>query len=115
MKAKREFRAPLSWQALSVMKHARTLTGGEGLVLPAPRSGALSEIAFNVMLRRLKSRKSFTAFAAAYATGRWRKSGVGWAVAENALAHNVGNATERAYLRSDMFEERRGLMQDWAD
>jgi hypothetical protein len=31
-----------------------------------------------------------------------------------ALAHNVGSAVERAYQRSDLFERRRGLMDDWA-
>ena len=36
-------------------------------------------------------------------------------LAEAALAHSLGNTTETAYLRSDMFELRRGLMDDWAD
>ena len=34
-------------------------------------------------------------------------------MAELALAHNVGNAVERAYRRTDMFEKRRQLMADW--
>ena len=36
-------------------------------------------------------------------------------LAEAALAHAVGNATERAYARSDMLERRRELMQRWGD
>ena len=36
-----------------------------------------------------------------------------WAVAEAALAHNVGNATEAAYMRSDLFDQRRALMDAW--
>jgi acyl-CoA reductase-like NAD-dependent aldehyde dehydrogenase len=35
-------------------------------------------------------------------------------VAEAALAHAVGDAVERAYARSDVFEKRRKLMQAWA-
>lgn len=35
-------------------------------------------------------------------------------VAEAALAHVVGDATERAYRRSDALEKRRALMRDWA-
>ena len=31
------------------------------------------------------------------------------------LAHAVGNAVVRAYLRSDLFAIRRDLMQQWAD
>ena len=35
-------------------------------------------------------------------------------MAELALAHNVGNAVERAYRRGDMVEKRRKMMDDWA-
>jgi integrase len=35
-------------------------------------------------------------------------------VIELALAHVVGNATERAYARSDALEQRRDLMNAWA-
>ena len=115
MKAKREHRIPLSERALSLLRDAWTLSGSGGLVFPAPRGGALSDMAFNVMLKRLKVPAVPHGFRSSFRDWTAEKSGVGWAVAENALAHNVGNATERAYLRSDVFEERRGLMQDWAD
>ena len=35
-------------------------------------------------------------------------------VVEAALAHTVQNPTEAAYARSDLFERRRRLMNDWA-
>jgi hypothetical protein len=31
------------------------------------------------------------------------------------MAHVVGDETERAYLRSDAFNKRRRMMQQWAD
>jgi integrase len=34
-------------------------------------------------------------------------------VAEATLAHQVGNAVERAYRRSNALEKRRQLMEDW--
>ena len=34
-------------------------------------------------------------------------------VAEAALAHVVGDDTERAYQRGDLFEKRRKLMEEW--
>ncbi len=114
-KAKREHRVPLSEQALSLLRDAWTISGREALVFPAPRGGPLSDMALNVMLKRLKVPAVPHGFRSSFRHWTAEKSGVGWAVAETALAHNVGNATERAYLRSDMFEERRGLMQDWAD
>ena len=36
-------------------------------------------------------------------------------VIEAALAHVVQNKVEAAYARSDLFERRRRLMDDWAD
>ena len=36
------------------------------------------------------------------------------AVAEMALAHAVGSSVERSYARSDLFDKRRGLMDQWA-
>jgi len=36
-------------------------------------------------------------------------------ISEKALAHTVGDETERAYLRSDSFNKRRRMMQLWAD
>ena len=35
-------------------------------------------------------------------------------VVEAALAHTVQNPTETAYARSNLFERRRRLMNDWA-
>ena len=35
-------------------------------------------------------------------------------VVEAALAHTVQNPTEAAYARSDLFERRHRLMDDWA-
>jgi hypothetical protein len=35
-------------------------------------------------------------------------------VAEAALAHAIGDKVEAAYRRGDLFEKRRGLMEDWA-
>ncbi len=36
-------------------------------------------------------------------------------VAEAALAHMVRNPVEAAYRRTDLFERRRRLMEDWAE
>ena len=35
-------------------------------------------------------------------------------LAEQALAHRVGDGTEQAYRRSDALEKRRKLMEAWA-
>jgi integrase len=35
-------------------------------------------------------------------------------VREMALAHAIGNQTEAAYRRGDLFEKRRNMMDDWS-
>jgi len=36
-------------------------------------------------------------------------------VCEQALAHTIGSAVERAYRRGDLFEKRRQLMEAWGE
>ena len=36
-------------------------------------------------------------------------------VVEMALAHTVGDKTEAAYRRGDLFDKRRALMDEWAE
>jgi integrase len=38
-----------------------------------------------------------------------------WEVAEATLAHTIKSQTEAAYLRTRYFDERKGLMQAWAN
>ena len=115
MKAGRPHRVPLSSGALATLEEARSLSDGNGVVFPAPRSGGvLSDMAFTQLLRRLDLdfvphglRSSFRDWAA-------ERTNAPHAVVETALAHTVGNATEAAYFRSDLFELRRDLMDEWS-
>ena len=52
-------------------------------------------------------RSSFRSWAA--------EQGADWATAEASLGHSVGSTVEQAYMRSDLLEQRRELMQQWAD
>ena len=116
MKAGRLHRVPLSRRALEILREARNLGDGNDFVFPAPRSGRiLSDMVFTQMLRRLSLdfvphglRSSFRDWAA-------EQTDAPHAVMETALAHTVGNATEAAYARSDLFELRRGLMEKWSE
>lgn len=42
-------------------------------------------------------------------------NGIDFVAAEKALSHTVGSAVTQAYLREDMLEVRRPIMQRWAD
>ena len=118
MKAEREHRVPLSDQALAVLRKAWRLRDGSGLVFPsASRPGrALSNMTLTKILRTngLADRATVHGFRTTFKTWCMETTDTPWAVGEAALAHSIGNATEQAYARSDLFERRRELMEKWA-
>ena len=122
MKARKEHRIPLSIQAQGVLGRARELSGVEwpdkpvGLVFPNPATGkALSDNTFSKWTRDNTLNCTPHGFRSSYRDWAAEKSGASYDVIELSLAHNVGNAVERAYFRSDLLDMRRPLMQAWAD
>ena len=107
MKARKEHRVPLSTQAMAVLRDAWGVSGGEGLVFPAPKGGAMSDMTFTGLLRRLKVDAVPHGFRSSFRDWAAEKSGAGWAVCESALAHTVGNSVEASYMRSDLLDQRR--------
>ena len=116
MKARREHRVPLSGRALEVLDEAKVLyRKGNVLVFPSPRQGkALSDMGHVELLRRLDIDAVPHGFRSSFRDWCIERTDAPWAVAEAALAHTVGNSTEAAYARSDLFERRRVLMEAWA-
>ena len=111
MEASREHRIPLSDRAIEILK-ARP--GRTGLIFPAQKGKFAQPSTFRTMLVELGikstihgSRSSFRDWCA--------EQNVDRQLAETALAHSVGDATEIAYFRSDLFELRRELMHRWSD
>ncbi len=120
MKAKQAHRIPLSDRAVEILK--RQLGMHDHLVFPSPRAQAeLSDMVLTAFLRRVKA-KSDTPGRVATAHG-FRSSFRDWCseqghardIAERALAHSVANKVEAAYHRTDLLEQRRPVMQAWAD
>ena len=116
MKAQREHRVPLSDQALEVLRDAWAFSGAEGgLIFPAPKGGAMSDMTLLGVLRRLKIDATVHGFRSSFRDWAAECSGASWAVCEASLAHSIGSSTEQAYMRSDLLARRRELMQGWAD
>ena len=115
-KMRRELRIPLSRQALDVLDKARELPSyGSDLVFPGRGGRPMGDATLSGIFRGLGvqavphgARSSFRCWAAEH-------SDMPRELAEHALGHVVGSAAERAYQRSDLFEQRRELMQRWAD
>ena len=119
MKAGVEHRVPLSVQALDVLAQAYTLRDESGLVFPSPlKAGSpMSDMTLTKVLRStgLAERATVHGFRSSFKNWTLEQTETSWAVSEAALAHTLGNSTEQAYARSDLFERRRALMQLWAD
>lgn len=116
MKARRGHRVPLSDRALAILSEARELSDGDGLIFPNPRSGeALSNMAFTALLKRIAIPCVPHGFRSSFKDWIISETATPWAVGEAALAHNLGNSVESAYARTDLFDKRCELMQQWAD
>ena len=115
MKAKREHRVPLCRRAWQLLEAARTLGDGRrSLVFPGAGGTPLPE----KRLRRLLLDHEIAAvphgFRSTFRDWAAEETNHPREVVEAALAHTVQNTVEAAYARSDLFERRRQLMNDWA-
>ena len=63
----------------------------------------------------LGERATAHGFRSSFRVWASERTSASYAVMEMCLAHTVGSQTERAYARSDLFEKRRILMQQWSD
>ena len=114
MKTGREHRVPLSAGALAVLRAARGLTDGSGPVFPAARGGPLSELAISKMVRDLGIGAVPHGFRSSFRDWAAECTDAPREVCELALAHVNTNRIEAAYRRTDLFERRRALMEQWA-
>lgn len=130
MKAGKEHRVPLTGDAVKLLKSLPRMEGSN-LVFPAARGGELSDATLTAVIKRMhateakagrkgyldpKQHKIATPHGFRSTFRDWAAEGTNHAhdVVEMALAHTIGNKTEAAYRRGDLFQKRRALMDDWA-
>ena len=116
MKAKREQRVPLCRRAIEILDAARKLgEGGSTLLFPSVQQGKqLSDMMLSGLLKDLKISAVPHGFRSSFRDWAAEETNHPREVIEAALAHVVRNKVEAAYARSDLFERRRILMDDWA-
>ena len=117
MKAGAEHRVPLSDAAVAVLEGMRAHSDGaaDSLIFPGVGGRRLNGDTLIKALRRATGRDADVhGFRSSFRTWAAERSGATRDVAEMALAHVVGGAVERSYARSDLFDQRRGLMDRWA-
>lgn len=115
MKGGRQHRVPLRSRSIAILREMKKIQTSEYVFPGRVANRPVSDMTLTVLLRRMK-RGDIT-------THGFRSTFRDWAadctnhpreVAEAALAHIVGDETERAYRRGDALDKRRALMRDWA-
>ena len=114
MKTNREHRVPLSTGALAVLREARNVADGSDLVFPSVPGRALSDATISKMVRELGIGAVPHGFRSSFRDWAAECSDVPREVCELALAHVNTDRVEAAYRRTDLFERRRELMEEWA-
>ena len=114
MRANRDHRVPLSTRALAVLREARSVSEDSELVFPSARGRALSDATISKMVRELGIGAVPHGFRSSFRDWAAECSDAPREVCELALAHVNTDRVEAAYRRTDLFERRRDLMEEWA-
>ena len=119
MKMKEAHVVPLSRQAIAILESLHPYTGEERFLFPSPRTSerCMSDNTVNAALRRLGYSSDEITGHGLRAMASTRLNEMGWPpdVIELQLAHAERNKVRAAYNRAARMDERRAMMQQWAD
>ena len=114
MKTNRVHRVPPTTGALAVLREARSLVDDSDLVFPSVRGRPLSDATISKMVRELGIGAVPHGFRSSFRDWAAERSDAPREVCELALAHVNSDRVEAAYRRTDLFERRRELMEEWS-
>jgi len=131
-KTGREHRIPLSAQAVDLLKALPRERGNPLVFVSAVKGRPIEDKALQRVMGRMNAKRAKAGmplfvdpkqdnrpatphgFRSTFRDWASERTSYPHAVVEQALAHTVSNAVERAYHRTDLLEKRRRLMADWA-
>ena len=119
VKSEQDHRIPLppaALQILDAMQDVRDTERDDGFVFPGRKRGRpLSDAALLALLKRMgHSDLTVHGFRSSFRDWAAERSNYRSEIPEMALGHSVGTETEKAYLRTDLFQKRRRLMSEWS-
>lgn len=117
MKAKKAHRIPLSARCVAILEAAKTHKQPKSdLIFPGTKlDRPLSDMTLSKLMRELGIAAVPHGFRSSFRVWVSECTTHAREVAEFALAHVIKDKAEAAYARSDLFERRRLLMQEWAE
>jgi integrase len=115
MKAGKEHRVPLSNRVLEILTDLEREDDNPFVFIGGRAGRGLSPIAMLQFLKPLRPDVTVHGFRSTFRTWAAEQTAFPHHVCEQALAHTLPNAVERAYQRGDLFDKRRKLMAAWSD
>ena len=115
MKASKEHRVPLSDRALEILNGLPTERDNHHVFIGGRKGVGLSRMGMASVLSRM-GHDQFTVHGFRSSFRDWAAERTNYQnhIVEQALAHSIGNAVERAYRRGDLFDKRIRLMAEWS-
>ncbi|RYU61874.1 site-specific integrase [Methylolobus aquaticus] len=121
MKAGREHRVPLPREALGILEGLPRIAGNPYVFPGARHARPLSSMALLQLMRGMGHGVGGTlseavphGFRSTFRDWASEQTATPHAVMEAALAHVISDGTVAAYARSDLYQKRAALMQQWA-
>lgn len=117
MKSGRPHRVPLSPRAIDLLQALPRFEVDEGapdLIFPGTKGKPLSDMSLTAVMRRMGLSAVPHGFRSTFSDWCAERTATPAEVREMALAHAVGDKTEEAYRRGDLFQKRTELMTLWA-
>ena len=112
MKGNIEHRVPLTPEALAVLRGVQGLD--DVFVFPGQRRAMpLTKTALEDLMSRMGRDVTMHGFRSTFRDWCAERTSFPREIAELSPAHSVGDAVERAYRRSDLFDKLRQLMSAW--
>ena len=110
----KNFRVPLSTEALKVINDARAFER-DGYLFSAVRKGVISDATMSRHMQRRGMVERPHGFRSSLRTWIAEATDAPYEVAEEVLAHSIDNKVARAYKRTDYIEMRRTIIDYWAE
>jgi integrase len=114
MKTRVQHIIPLSDRVLELLQQQKQYSTSEQYVFTGRASRPLDEKAMGSVLRHMGESVTVHGFRSTFRNWAAEQTAFDFYAVEMCLAHFVGSAVTRAYLRGNALEKRRGIMAAWA-
>ena len=113
MKMRKPHKVPLTARCIEILERVNEIAPDSDTVFPSSRGVQLSDNTLSKLLRDNGLKTTVHGFRSSFRDWAAEQSAAPREIAEYCLAHVVGAGAELAYRRTDYFDKRREVMQQW--